>query len=144
MRPFLGFDAGFSISTEQRDGVPDPEIGVIAGIQHNLIHRDRPHLRQWAAPMQGVDPAAESSDHPIGIADCDNGQSACLPCDVAVAVAHSRPSGDIPEKTDPGPDRQGRFQSQFCSEMPGRSLAVKGETNPDHVEVKLVSMQGAC
>ena len=91
MRPFLGFDAGFSIAAEQRDRVSNSEIGVIACIQHNLIHGDRPHLRQWAAPMQSVDPAAESPDHPIGIADRDDGQSACPRCDVAVAVAHTRP-----------------------------------------------------
>ena len=143
MRPFLGFDAGFSIAAEQRDRVSNSEIGVIACIQHNLIHGDRPHLRQWAAPMQSVDPAAESPDHPIGIADRDNGQSAFPRCDVAVAVAHSRPCGDVPDQADPGSDRQGRLQTQFRPEMHGRSLAIERESHSNHVEVKLVTMKGA-
>ena len=66
-----------------------------------------------------------------------------MPAEFARWQHRSRPCGDVPDQADPGSDRQGRLQTQFRTEMPGRSLAVERESHSNHVEVKLLTMKGA-
>ena len=70
------------------------KLGVVGGVNHELIHGDGPHLGQPVPPMEHTHTAREKPWHAIGITNGHHRQPAGAFCVIAVVIADAGASGD--------------------------------------------------